>query len=486
MSTIDESIVGISTKAPAGSAGTYDESELGNTISRLRRFKSLSDDDKSSLTETIFSLVKKGFSLGSIHKLLSALNEDEGLVAKRAIMRFYNAITPVQLKDEGVIRPLDSGYTSGGKKLTIYLPDKLEPYADHGIILELLRYKSCVDNVDIQRCPGILSIQAEDRLSSLFMGYISELLSNQTIAKVSYTKTSYYQLGRALARAKLLQFVATDCNIPLKYFQIPGRFLGGTTEFQDPESIRTLKTLLSGDVERIDDLLKNLAAHVWKTQCEQVKSKIDESLLMAFPEFVHMHERRARVQSKKGRGGRVITTFSTIKPTKPSTLSTVAPWEKESVQELWDSPWDELQSLEKEYINTPPLDRKYAELSNKLTSIINDMWQHKQIMLRKTQHRLVLSKLSDQTPLWQRLNATRANLSESKSIDTCDVEILFRTISVYDILPSGFTTLEDGLKTSWVTALKEGHLTARYPQTSRLIRRYDDIISPPSEPLLAP
>jgi hypothetical protein len=461
---------------------TYNSSQLRELISQLERFKSLSDDDKSLLKETIVSLVEKGFPSRNIKNLLSTLRPEEGVVARKAILRFKTAITPVQLRREGVYRPLMSGYNSGGNKLTIFLPEHLESYADHGLILELLRYRSSVEDVDIQRAPGELKIQNEERLTQLIMGYISELLSDQKIAKVSYTRSSYYQLGRMLARAKLLQFIAMDCNIPIKFLQIPIRFLGGTTEFQDPESIRTLKSLISGDVELIDDLLKNLASHVYKTQGSQVKQKIDACLFTAFPEFVHMHERRARVQNKKGRTGRVITTYTTIKATKPSTLVTVAPWERDAVEELYDSPWADQTNLEREYNSTPALERDYNSLSHRLGKLVNEQWFNKQLVLRKTNHRLAVSGLDDKTPLWQRLNSVRSILTEQKSIETCDRETLKRIVSAYDILPSGVVTLEDGFSKPWTSAFKAGDLRIRYPQTSRLIDTYEDNIRPPNRP----
>jgi hypothetical protein len=259
---------------------------------------------------------------------------------------------------------------------------------------------------------------------------------------------------------------------------VPARFLGGSTEFQEPEIIRTLKSLISGDIELISDLLKNLAAHVYKTRRIQVKQKIDASLFTAFPEFVHMFERRARVESKVSRGRKIKSSYSTIKATKPSTLTTVAPWERDAVQELYDSPWHDLSELEKEFNKTQPLERDYNALSVKLTNIINAQWSNKQILLRKTNHRLVLSGLSDATPLWQRLNKVRGTLAEFKTMEACDNETMSRIIVAYDILPLGQTTLSDGFTTTWSQAFKDGALADKYPATTRLIQSYQKRVTP--------
>jgi hypothetical protein len=477
-------MVGIVTSGPA-SAGPLPSDELTVLNRQIVRFCSLSADDKSALIESARLLSEKGFPIQTISKLLSSLKSEEGVIAKKVISRFQNSITPTQLKLTGVFHPLMSGYPSGKGQLTIYLPEHLESYADHGFILELLRYKSTVDSVNIERVSGEIKIQNEERLSQLFMGYVSELLSDQKIARIQFSRSSYYQLGRMLARAKLVQLVLADCSIPSKFVQVPTRFLGGTKEFQDPETIRTLRSIISGDVELIDDLLKNLAGHVYKVQPDKVRSKIDASLFTPYPEFVHMHERRAHVKSKKGKGGKNITTFNTIKATKPSSLTTIALWEKDACEELWDRPWQAQHDLETEYNNTPPLERNYVELSKKLSKIINEQWTNKQILLRKTNHRLVYTGLNDQVPLYERLNTMRARLSEIKSIETCDRETLKRIISAADILPSGLCTLPDKFATSWMTALKTRQLEDTYPKTTELILKYLNNVGSDVQPITA-
>jgi hypothetical protein len=470
-------LTGIATKDPGDVSGTYDHHELVLLKEQIMRFTQLSPDQKDQMITLITSLAERNFHLASVKNLFSTLKSEEGVIALRMLERFKTSITPVELKREGVHRPLMSGYTPGKEDLEIFLPENLERYADYGIILELLRYKGLVPRVRITRCTGEVKIQNEERLSQLIMGYISELLSNQQIVKISYTKSSYYQLGRMLARAKLMQFVCADSSIPMKYVQVPPRFLGGTTEFQEPESIRTLKSLISGDVELIDDLLKNLASHIYKVWKDQVRQKISACLFTAFPEFVHMFERRARVQSKKGRGGKIKSSFTTIKATKPSTLSTIAPWERDAVQELYDSPWPALQQLEKEYESTHPLDLNYVSFAKKISDIISEQWTNKQIVLRKTNHRLVVSGLDDSTPLWQRLNKVRTILAEFKSIETCDRSTLRRIVVAYDILPTGLITVSDGFRKSWVAAFKDGDLSSQYPATTRLILAYQENVT---------
>jgi hypothetical protein len=473
----DGSSMAIDTKGP-GQLGTSANLNLKGLTVQIQALTSLSDSDKQEMIDHAAFLSEKGFQIDKIQKSFSNLRKGEELIAKNVLERFKASITPIELKREGVYRPLMSGFISGKNTLEVFIPKDLSSYADHGIILELFRYHASVAQVKFTRCDGDLTIQNEERLSQLIMGYISELLSDQKIARISYTKSSYYQQGRMLARAKLLEFVTTDLKIPIKYIQVPARYLGGTTEHQEPESIRVLKTLISGDVNLINDLLKHLAAHIYKMNSSQVKQKIDASLFTAFPEFVHMFERRARVETKKGRGRKIQSSYTTIKATKPSTLTTVAPWERDAVQELYDNPWDELAKLEKEFNSTSPLNRNYIVLAAKLSNIINAQWSNKQILLRKTNHRLVLSGLTDSTPLWQRLNKVRSILAEFKTLETCDDDTIRRIIVAYDILPLGQTTTSDGFTVSWAQAFTDGALANKYPATTRLIQAYKDRITP--------
>jgi hypothetical protein len=474
---LDESNTAIVSKGPGQLGSSANLSLKGLTI-QIQALTTLSSTDKQEMIDHATYLSEKGFQIDKISKSFSTLRQGEELIAKNVLERFKASITPIELKREGVYRPLMSGFISGKNTLEVFIPKDLASYADHGIILELFRYHASVEQVKFTRCDGDINIQNEERLSQLIMGYISELLSDQKIARISYTRSSYYQQGRMLARAKLLEFVTTDLKIPIKYIQVPQRYLGGTTEHQEPESIRVLKTLISGDVDLINDLLKHLAAHIYKMQRSQVQQKIDGSLFTAFPEFVHMFERRARVETKKSRGRKIQSSYTTIKATKPSTLTTVAPWEREAVQELYDSPWNDLSQLEKEFNSTPPLARNYTVLATKLSNIINAQWSNKQILLRKTNHRLVLSGLPDSTPLWQRLNKVRSILAEYKTIETCDDDTIKRIIIAYDILPLGQTTTTDGFTVSWAQAFTDGVLDNKYPAATRLIRSYKDRITP--------
>jgi hypothetical protein len=463
------------TKVPA-EAGACAPPLPPTIVSAVRKFKNLSDQEKLDLEGKLESLNAKGFNMRRFATIFTSLREEEAKIAIQVVEKQLVSLLPVQMKSMAVHQPLMSGYTLGKEDLEIFLPTELEPYADHGLILELFRYKGSVDNVKFTRVRGTIKIPNEDRLSTLIMGYITELLSDQKIAKIQYSKSSYYQLGRMLARAKLLQLVANDKQIPQKYLVVPSRFYGGTAEFKEPEVTRTLRSLVADDVNLLDDLLRNLAAHVYKTQADKVRNKIDSSLFIPFAEFVHMHERRAKKESKSKKGKTTLS-YTTIKATKPSVLATVAPWERDAVAELYDTAWADLQNLELEFKKTPALEINYNEMSHKLTHLIEKQWFDKQSVLRKTNKRTAMSSVETGAPLWRKLNDTKSILVEFKTMEAVPEQDLF-LLSPYMLLPTGNVTLPDGYTAPYSVAFKQGKLADKFPCMSMLISTYEKLLEP--------
>jgi hypothetical protein len=406
--------------------------------------------------------------------IFTTLRPEESNIAVQVVEKQLASLLPVQLKSTAVHQPLMSGYTLGKEELEIFIPYDLTPYVDHGLVLDLMRFKGSVDNVKFTRCDGKIKAPNESRLTGFIMGYITELLSDQKVAKIQYTKVSYYQIGRMTARAKLLQIVANDLHIPQKYLVVPSRFYGGSIEFKEPESSRVLKSLIADDIELIDTLLRNLSAHVYKTQPEQVKAKLDESLFMPFAEFVHLHERRAKKESKNKKG-KTSTSYSTIKATKPSTLSTVAPWERDAVAEMYDTAWNDLHTLENEFKKTHPLDRNLVSVSKKLTDIIERQWSDKQLVLRKTKLRLAISSVKDDMQ-WKKLNDVRSILTEFKTIEAVPQDDL-KILSPYLLLPTGNVTLPDGYTIPFSIAFRDGKLNDQYPNMARIIATFESRFS---------
>jgi hypothetical protein len=464
-----ETIKGKGTKEPDAS-GPYITSLPQSITSAVRKFTNLAESEKQALTGNLNSLDAKGVNMKRFASIFLNLRPEESKIAVQLVEKQLVSLQPVQLKTTAVHQPLMSGYTAGKEDLEIFLPDSLEPYADHGLVLELLRYVGSVDRVKITRCAGTIKAPNESRLSGFIMGYITELLSDQKIAKIQYSKSSYYQLGRMTARAKLLQLVANDLQIPQKYLVVPSRFYGGTSEFKEPESSRTLRSLVADEIDLIDTLLRNLSAHVYRTQPEQVKAKLDASLFMPFAEFVHVHERRAKKESKNKKG-KTSTSYSTIKATKPSTLATVAPWEREAVAEIYDTSWTDLHTLEEEFRKTPPLQVNYNDASNKLTRIIERQWSDKQLVLRRTKQRLTLSHSPNEVTQWKKLNEVRTILSEFKRIEVVPMELL-RLLDPHQLIPVGNVTLPDGFTTSYSNAFDGGLLHDKYPNMTAAVTRF--------------
>jgi len=191
---------------------------------------------------------------------------------------------------------------------------------------------------------------------------------------------------------------------------------------------------------------------------------------MPFAEFVHLHERRAKKESKNKKG-KTSTSYSTIKATKPSTLSTVAPWERDAVSEMYDTSWNSLHSLEIEFKKTQPLERNLINVSKKLTDIIEKQWSDKQLVLRKTKQRLAMSTVKDELQ-WKKLNDVRSILTELKTIEAVPSEDL-KILSPYLLIPTGNVTLPDGFTMPFSVAFRDGKLNDQYPNMARLIATFE-------------
>jgi hypothetical protein len=410
--------------------------------------------------------------------MLNLLRNGEGLTLYKTILRMNSSWTSSTMSlESGIYLPLDSYYDSQKGKLYIYLPERLESCADSGLIQDLLRFATSFKSVEFIRINKEYNLANEEKLSLFFMGYITELLSNQKIERISYDKDSLYRQGRSCARAKILLSVIDQQKCPSKFLKIPERYLGGTAQWGEPEEKRVLRTYIGKDqLERVDTLLKNLTSLVVKTRREQVWEKIGENLFIPMSEFLHLHKRRVR-ESVKRRGKSVTQTIRTIDPTKPSQLATVAPWERLMVSELYEKLWNHEQELLESIKKMDPRHANYVDLGNKLTQIYNAQWDAKQEMLRRTKSRLAGYPGNLGDPLWKKLNWCRETLQDLATLESASS--YKEEFNPYKLLPTQEIRVEK--KPYSLSALhKEGKLVMLYPQTDSLLSEWDTYASRPA------
>jgi hypothetical protein len=450
--------------------------------SRLSAFTDLSDSEKETGREITLFLQSKNLDHRQLSSGLAVYNNAEGRAFLGYLRRTKSLVDTTHIEVNGVYAPLDFLQNPQRRRIEIYLPNDLDTYADSGIIHELVRFSSSFDGVVFPRCNGKFIADEKDG-ESFIMGYISELLSTQKIERISYTKNSFYQIGRMCARTRLLLAVTDQHKISQKYLKIPERYLGGTVAFKDPEILRALQSLYRAeDAKRIRSLLEGLADHAIRADTAKAKGKIGKSLFLPSSEVIHAFKRRAKKTLTSGKKGRSITTLETIDPTKPSQLATVAPWEREAVAEIYEDPWHELKSLAAKFDELEVAERDYNHFGQKVQKEIETMWTRKQVILKATKHRIEACPLPKETPLFKKLNWVRETLTEWGTLEMVPDKIL-SDFNPYNIFPPSVTLKGENGPISLVELFKSEKGVNRIPQTARLLAAWEKLQSVVAAPI---
>jgi hypothetical protein len=458
----------------AAEATGFTDQFMKHIASCVGGYTDLSTDEKSELISFVKSLSGQ-IDSNEISKLASLVRPDEGKLLQRILQRYHTIVAPVTSASKGIYVPLDSVIDSTDK-LNIYLPENLESYVDYGLIIDLMRYIAHVPNVQLHRVSGVLDIPNEDKVNFFFMGYISELISNQRIEKISYNRDSAYQQGRHCARTKTLLMVIDHKQCPSKYLKIPQRYLGGTMQFKEPEITRILRTIVKGTIlERVETLLHNLAKHCVKQCLVEVRNKIGENLFIPSSEFVHSLKRRV-TRTAIGPKKRQIVVSETIDPTKPSQIATAAPWERDSFQEIYEDPWKEEEKLIQEFNKIPGLGRNYPRFAQRLAQIFDEQWSSKQRILRRTRHRLEGYPGDRGDPLWKKLNWIRQTLIEFNTLDRVPTNIR-QEFNPYGTIGPEKIPQPDGLAATIAALHKNDNLASIYPAAEVLLQQWDTLMS---------
>jgi hypothetical protein len=427
----------------------------------------LSEAEKASIRESY-----KLFNDEIVEELIliaDQLRPGEGRLFLRTVHRYKSIVQPVSSAAEGVRVPLDAVHDSG-TQISIWIPEDLESHADSALLTDVLRYAAHVKGVKLHRTRGNLP---DSELGNWFvMGYITELLSNQVIKQIKHSKESPYSLGRACARVKLLMASVSQSKIPSTYLQVPDRFLGGISQFKEPEISRALKTYFTAsDAETIEKLLQVLSSHLIKMDKEGVRGKLDVNLFMP-PETVINKAKRHVTVTERTAKGRSKTVSQTVTPTKPSQLATVAPWERSSVAELYEQAWEEERSLVEEFKKVPHLERDYIGFRKKLSGVFERQWGGKQTILRSTAHRLG-GYPGDQTdPLFRKLNWVRDILKQYGSLETIP-DAMVSDFNPSMLLPRNHVVTSEGKAVHYLPYLSSEEGKDRFPATCQLIDAWE-------------
>lgn len=365
--------------------------------------------------------------------------------------------------------PLDAVHDPNNQ-ISIWIPQDLETFADSAILAEVLRYGAHVPGVKLLRTSGTLPDNEQGNW--FVMGYITELLSNQVIKQIRHSKDSPYSLGRACARVKLLMACVDQSRIPSTFLQVPDRFLGGISQFKEPEISRALKTYFTAtDAQHIERLLQILSSHLIKVDKQGVRSKMDESLFMPPESVVNKAKRHVTVTERTVKG-RPKVVSQTVTPTKPSQLATVAPWERLSISELYERSWEEERCLIEDFKKVHHLDRDYIGFRKKLSGVFEKQWGSKQSILRATTHRLAGYPGDRNDPLYRKLNWVRDTLRQFSSLESLPREMSL-DFNPSMLIPKSQIVSEDGKAYPYLQYLNGEEGKDRFPATCQLLDAWE-------------
>jgi hypothetical protein len=443
---------------------------------RLNLFTDLADSEKEMCKSLIDGLVEYGYSTEHLLKACALYRNTEGAAFYGYTKRLKSLVTADKFEAQGVHLPLDVEVSSSDRKIKIYLPEDLDTCIDNGIIHDLIRYSTATPSVSFDRTSGPLV--SSDREGQFFvMGYITEILSDQKIERISYTKGASYQIGRMCARTKTLLSVLDQQKVPTKFLKVPARYLGGTMQFKEPEIIRALQSYFRSDeVPHLRRLLEALLEHTIRCDKSRVEGKIGKGVFLPTSETLHVFKRKTRKTVRSSKRGGNTTIVEALDPTKPSQLATVAPWEREAVSEVYEHPWTALKELSDSFDQEEPMSRDYNRFGKKISELIERQWQAKQRLLRSTKHRQEGYTGNRGDPLFKKLNWVRDTLTQFATIEGIPRDAL-SDFSPYQILPSLLSKGEELSPTAPEVLFKDRRMAVHFPQVDRLLQTWENFTS---------
>jgi len=313
------------------------------------------------------------------------------------------------------------------------------------------------------------------------MGYISEILSDQKIEKIAYTKGASYQQGRMCARTKTLLSVIDQHKVPTKFLRIPERFLGGTAQFKEPEIVRALQAHFRSDqVDHLRRFLESLLEHSIRVNRARHEGKIGLSIFLPTSEILHAFKRKTRRTLQKTKRGGSSTIIESVDPTKPSQLATVAPWEREAVAEIYEYPWKSQKNSVDAFEKKAPLERNYNQFGHEISEIIASQWEAKQRVLRATKHRIEAYPDNRGDPLFKKLNWVRDKLSAVALLEEISPDSRGE-FTPYSILPPRISKGKELEPTLISVLFKDGRLATYFPHCARLLAQWE-VLKPAEAP----
>lgn len=268
-------------------------------------------------------------------------------------------------------------------------PLDLEKFADDALIIKALTFLYKFPHVKLSFGVGSINPIEDVSLSNFLSGYFSELTSREEVKHILLQKDKPFQNGRACARYELLLAATSDEN--QKHIVNIGEGIAN----KDKKNRGRLEVVVYSNYaenERAEVLsfLKSMARVVSDADRVSLRKKIQYGSF--FPSFEVLVSQRKRHGSKelatkkKGKGK---TVTINLDPSKPSLLSTIAPFERAAVKELWESCYQDRKNLKERYEACVPFEADISQYLEKIQILVNQSWVIKNKVFKMTRRREV-------------------------------------------------------------------------------------------------
>jgi hypothetical protein len=310
--------------------------------------------------------------------------------------------------------------------------------------------------------------------NQFWSGFFSELYSVSPLKKISAItdKTTMYAAGVACMRYELYNMIRKDTeNIKGQYWNDIDLSVSGDPKKKSKKYLHTIFSTYSNG-----PILSRTIGQLLNTYYSALKEQIAKRMVLGsflkegVQTLAMLNKHKVeKIAVGKGKKTKTVTKRVVIKPTKPSRLATILAVERNSITELCESAWENLEALRKDFDKTLPLKRNYDSFTKRAKELIDEQWNIKQIVLNSSKSRQGALDSDEKWSTAKKIQEMRKLTSSVELVNNSvikDIETLYITLfsKLKLVNEEKFTiaTLKDFISSE--------KLNKQYPITAKLMR----------------
>jgi len=387
---------------------------------------------------------------------------------------------------DGIKQDIVGGNQVYGDKLWGYKKGAFIVCPNNKFILQSVLLRNILVLTGASKTPAQFSdkdLNESSDQNSFWSGFFSELYSTNPLKRIApiQKKTTQYAAGVACMRLELYNLIRKESkHIGGQYWaDVDFSVIGNPNKKEKKYLHIFLSTYVNGTL--LSKTLSQLIAEYYASNKGAIVKRVAlGSFLKDAKAVVALFNKHKveKVAIGKGKKTKQVTRKVIIKPTKPSRLATIFALERNSISELCESAWSNLESAMVEFDKTQPLLRNYESFAKRAKELIKEQWDVKQITLNASKFRngaLDIDKdasASKKILEMRKITSTIELPSKQiyKDVETLYVN-LFAKLKIKD--GEGFNVV------SLISFIKGKDMNKRFPITYKLIENLLEI-GPPS------